>query len=287
MTKLIKKHSVLSYFILVLFIAFSSIALFSLFTGIPASTADREKWFPLAVIIVLISPLFSGVILTLIIDGPGGLKKYFGQFLAFKRSPGWYALVFFFAPVLVFSTLIVLMQFSAEYTPAIFTSENLLMTIILGLAAGFLGGGLAEEFGWTGFALPKLREKYGSLVSAILIAIVWGIWHLPVTLYACGDVNGAFLPDEFYPTVVFYMLVLPVYRILMVFMYDYTRSLPLMMIMHSVLSATTVFILNPGAKGNALSLYYVILAAILAFIVVICYVVIRAKDRQRLLPYKT
>lgn len=36
-----------------------------------------------------------------------------------------------------------------------------------------------EEVGWRGFALPKLREKYNFVSSALLLGLIWGIWHIP------------------------------------------------------------------------------------------------------------
>lgn len=40
-------------------------------------------------------------------------------------------------------------------------------------------GPIGEEFGWRGFALPKLQTKYGPLIASLVIGTVWGIWHLP------------------------------------------------------------------------------------------------------------
>lgn len=286
MTKIFKQHPAAGYFIVVLLIAAGSIVIISAFTGLPAPTAEKDRLFPLAVSILLFSPLLSGVFMTIVLDGFKGLKHYFGQIRAVKRHVTWYLLVFFFAPLLVFGLLSVLMQFSPEYRPAIFTTDNIVSTLLIGLAIGFFGGGLFEEFGWTGFALPKLRKKYGSLTSGIILGFVWGVWHVPVTYFACGDVNGNLDPDAFTPTIVFYMLVLPVYRILMVYVYDYTKSLPISMIMHAVLSASTVFIFLPKAQGNALSLYYLILFGILVILAGICYILISKSDKQKLLPDK-
>ncbi|MHB9286116.1 CPBP family intramembrane glutamic endopeptidase [Halobacteriales archaeon Cl-PHB] len=51
-----------------------------------------------------------------------------------------------------------------------------------------LGGGL-EEPGWRGYLLPRLQNTRSSLVAAIVIGMVWAVWHLPLFLLP-GTVQG-------------------------------------------------------------------------------------------------
>ncbi|WP_411967659.1 lysostaphin resistance A-like protein [Haloferax sp. YSSS75] len=46
----------------------------------------------------------------------------------------------------------------------------------------FIGGPLAEEAGWRGFAHPLLRERVGPGVAGTAVGIVWGLWHAPLFL---------------------------------------------------------------------------------------------------------
>jgi len=43
----------------------------------------------------------------------------------------------------------------------------------VGLFAGFF-----EEFGWSGFMLPKLQQRFNPLMAALLVGLFWGgVWH--------------------------------------------------------------------------------------------------------------
>jgi membrane protease YdiL (CAAX protease family) len=40
-------------------------------------------------------------------------------------------------------------------------------------------GPLWEEIAWRAFALRKLESRYSRLVSALLLGVYWGVWHIP------------------------------------------------------------------------------------------------------------
>lgn len=37
---------------------------------------------------------------------------------------------------------------------------------------------LGEEFGWRGFAYPRMARLYGPVAGSLILGAVWGIWHL-------------------------------------------------------------------------------------------------------------
>jgi len=49
-------------------------------------------------------------------------------------------------------------------------------------ARTLLGGGLGEELGWRGFALPVLERRWSPLIAGLLIGLVWLVWHIPAYL---------------------------------------------------------------------------------------------------------
>jgi membrane protease YdiL (CAAX protease family) len=52
---------------------------------------------------------------------------------------------------------------------------------------------LGEELGWRGYLLDRLRSVYGFLGANILLAVVWGVWHVPV--YLALNPEGARTPE--------------------------------------------------------------------------------------------
>jgi membrane protease YdiL (CAAX protease family) len=55
----------------------------------------------------------------------------------------------------------------------------LLLTFAMNL---ILGGSMGEEFGWRGFLLPVLLQKYNPAGASLILGMIWAIWHLPVDL---------------------------------------------------------------------------------------------------------
>ena len=48
------------------------------------------------------------------------------------------------------------------------------------LASIFLDvGGVTEETGWRGFALPVLQERMTPLAATLIVGALWGVWHFP------------------------------------------------------------------------------------------------------------
>ena len=48
---------------------------------------------------------------------------------------------------------------------------------------------LGEEFGWRGFAHPRLLDRYGPVLGPIVTGLIWGIWHLLYVVTPQGSVE--------------------------------------------------------------------------------------------------
>jgi membrane protease YdiL (CAAX protease family) len=57
-------------------------------------------------------------------------------------------------------------------------SSFILITFFWGF---FFAGGLNEEVGWSGFALPRLQKLYSPFVASIVLWFFWMLWHIPMS----------------------------------------------------------------------------------------------------------
>ena len=48
------------------------------------------------------------------------------------------------------------------------------------LSSIFVGGPIAEELGWRGYAQPRLQARMSVGAAGLLIGFIWGLWHLPL-----------------------------------------------------------------------------------------------------------
>src|SRR5262249_47061916 len=44
---------------------------------------------------------------------------------------------------------------------------------------------IGEEYGWRGYALPRLQKAVGPLSASLVIGAVWAVWHVP-TMFVPG-----------------------------------------------------------------------------------------------------
>jgi membrane protease YdiL (CAAX protease family) len=51
-------------------------------------------------------------------------------------------------------------------------------------AANLLTGPLAEEFGWRGFLLNRLRRRFTPVQAGLILGPIWAVWHLPLFYYS-------------------------------------------------------------------------------------------------------
>jgi len=255
------KTQTISFFLFCSIISIGGSIIFLSDKGIPGSSAQIDAYFPYMLMILLSGPFLSGILLKILFDGFSGLGEIFKNLIQLKFAFKWYFFALFLTPLVVSVLLGLLSLYSDQYLPEILNADNKSVVLIQGLMIGIFGG-LVEELGWTGFLIPKLLRKNKILTTGLLVGMFWGIWHIPMTYWASGDMNRALSMELFLPPLFFYLSVLPVYRIFMTWVYSKTSSLFLAILTHASLIFSTLFVLKPIATGLLLIIYYIFLALV-------------------------
>lgn len=243
-----KSHPVLSYYLMVFGISWGGILLIA-GGQIPGTPEQVGSLFPLALLMLFAGPFVSGIVMNGLTGGKAGLKDLFSRMRRWRAAGRWYALAILFSPLLVAGVLLGLSLASPEYIPGLFSASDKVGLLLFGVVWGLLGGDLLEETGWTGFAIPNLRKRYSILATGLIVGIIWGIWHMLIAVWATPGLAGKTPFDMFVASfLAFYMIGLPAFRVLLVWAYDRTESLPLVMLMHASMSSSTL-ILQPLAPG--------------------------------------
>jgi uncharacterized protein len=267
---LFKRHTVLLYFLLTFLISWGGI-IFSIggFRQLIVPTDKFDTLLPLVILAVLAGPSLAGILATVLSHGKDGLKEYKTHLFRRTTGAGWYAIALLVGPLIMTGTYLVLALFSDKFIPSIITVDSKIPHVIAGLMTGLFAG-FFEEIGWTGFAIPQLRKKYGVLAVGLIVGLLWALWHtLPGVWigYGSGTVTSlpllmSYFADSF--------LFLVIYRVLMVWVYDKTKSLFVAMIMHGSLTATARIITPIGIVGIHLLVFDLLwMMAMIFFVAVV------------------
>ena len=256
----IKRHPVLTYYALVFTITWGG-ALIVFGPGVFLGTKEISfaGQSPLVYLAIFGGASIAGILSTGLVYGKAGLRDVGSRLLRWRVGVRWYAVALITAPLFMTGTLFALSLTSPVYLPAFVTSTekaSLLMTgIVIGIVWPFF-----EELGWTGFAIPELRKRYGILGTGLIVGLLWGLWHLP--LFAGSASNSKDIPPALYLAVLLFSW-LPPYRVLMVWVYDRTKSLLVIMLMHTPIVVGSFVLTTPAMLGAPVATYDLVFAAAL------------------------
>lgn len=173
----IARKPLLTYFVLSFVFFWLFLALFVVALNILHLKPDTLPSWLMSLVTIFGSwtPTLAVVIAINATEESSGISRLFRKFIQFKVSAKWYlaALIPFGLALMAVGVYQVIGRTaSIELHPLIFWIG--LITV------NFLSGPTGEEFGWRGFALPRLLEKYTPLKTGIILGVIWDFWHLPL-----------------------------------------------------------------------------------------------------------
>jgi membrane protease YdiL (CAAX protease family) len=194
LASLLQQHAIIAYFILAYAISWS--------VELPLAAA-AQGWLHTRVpaplhYLASFGPMLSALIVTAATEGSPGIRQLLAGLLKWRVGPGWF----------LFSTLFPIALFLVAATAGYAAHGKLPDLALLGEVdylpyLGMMGAfllwlltfGLGEEFGWRGYALPRLQEGRTALTATLILGVIWALWHLPAFFYkdtymAMGLITG-------------------------------------------------------------------------------------------------
>jgi membrane protease YdiL (CAAX protease family) len=261
---LIKKNPVISYFILTFIISWGGILILIAINGMPATEAEAQAQLPLAIMTFLLGPCISGLVMISIVHGRAGYRNLVSRMFKWRVSVAWHAIALLLAPAVFVAAHFILSLFSPVYLPGFMTAPDSSALIFLGIMSGIMVG-ILEELGWFGFAIPEMRKRKSPLAVGLSVGIIWGAWHIMTNdIWAIKTYSGE-IPTVLYAVLSalsFLIGQLPPFRILMVWAYERTGSLFLMMVMHFSLTACAITFAPSAMTGWQVFIYSMTVASV-------------------------
>ena len=186
---------------------------------------------PLAVLPGAWGPTFVAFILTAITRGKAGVRELLGKILRWRVGLLWYLVALIGIAVIAFSAVGIYTLFRGTFISPQLPEGMAGIPIVIYLPIAFIvnllvGGPIAEEFGWRGFAQPRLQSRIGVFKASLLIGIVWGLWHLPLFIFGDGTAVGS-IP---FPA---FILLTTAWSVLLAWVYNGTGSMLMPVLMHA------------------------------------------------------
>ncbi|HEY0665203.1 MAG TPA: CPBP family intramembrane glutamic endopeptidase [Gallionella sp.] len=258
----IQKSPVLSYFVLTFLLSWGLLLLLIAFNGMPVTVAEAQAQLPLTIMVFLSGPLFSGLLMIGLAEGRAGYRELGLRIIRWRVSGVWYAVALLTAPLVFMVVHYLLVLFSPVYIPG-FMGPDGASLVVMAVLSGIMVG-LCEEVGWFGFAIPRLRLRYNILTTGLLVGVVWGAWHIMANdIWAIRTYAGGLAPVVYAVLAGLSFLVgqLPPFRVLMVWVYEKTGSLLVMMLMHASLTACSIACSPTAMSGWQVFVYGLAVAA--------------------------
>jgi len=254
----VQRHPAAAYFTLTFAISWGGIValIASGQSGLLATKEEFERLLPVWVPVLVLGPSLSGLLLTAVVDGRHGLRAFRARLTRWRVDARWYAAALLIAPLYFAAAALALSAFDPDMMPAVVTADDRGALVARGVAIA-LTAGIFEELGWTGFAVPALRRRHGTVATGLIVGALWGAWHfLPKIWGSAAHDLVAYMPVDLGMAVVG----LTGFRILMVWVYDRSGSLLVAILMHASLTASTL-ILQPPVTGAPLVVYGLVTTA--------------------------
>jgi membrane protease YdiL (CAAX protease family) len=126
-------------------------------------------------------PAIAACILVYRENATEGMKELLSRSFDYKRIKAkvWYVPIVLLMPVAAILSY-GLMRLMGLPLP----TPHFPILFLLGIFLAAVVAALGEELGWSGYALDPLQDRWNALMAAVLVGLVWAIWHWVMLIQA-------------------------------------------------------------------------------------------------------
>jgi membrane protease YdiL (CAAX protease family) len=126
-----------------------------------------------------LGPMLAAIFAAAAESDGAGVRALFRQLGRARVRLAWYAAALVLLPLLRLAPVPLHLLLGGVW-PAEDVLAALMTVPFHFVFVALVGGGLDEEMGWRGYALPRLQERLTPMQANLLLGIVWSFWHLPL-----------------------------------------------------------------------------------------------------------
>jgi membrane protease YdiL (CAAX protease family) len=256
MSTFVRKYPALSLFIVAFVLGVTPLAL------VTAGIAP-----PGIVQLGAISASGAGIILAAIEGRKGGVMELLSRGLIWRVGVRWWIFALLtFAPLIIGALYL---RSLLGGTPVDWSQLDPLASIPQLMLILIIFAGFGEEYGWRGFALPRLQARHSALGSALIVAFIWSLWHIPKYFVPGEGQNDWMLEAGFVSPFLGYTTFLVGGSIIYTWVFNNTRgSVLLAAVVHGAMNTWCSYLDN--YRGDFLNLWaFAILTLAIAIIIVL------------------
>lgn len=200
----------------------------------------------------LLGPLLAALVVSYLNGGVNGLRNLADRILNWRVSLKWYALSLLWVGLLRFGGLGIHTLRTGKMPDRFIEIPEIGLLALL-LSQLFVL--VAEEVGWRGFALSDLIRRFGSFGAALLLGILWALWHIPMF----------FVPDlsQYGTPFILYTLTQIAWSVVMTFLYIRSGSVLVAMLFHIGINVWFYLIPVPNAALPGMAILLTVTTAAL------------------------
>jgi membrane protease YdiL (CAAX protease family) len=132
--------------------------------------------------IIAVLPAF---VMSNVFSSNESVRKLLASIIRPRGSPLWYLFAILIIPVAMALGVFVSLGLGKSLPSpdqSIQVPADLSIIALIFLNEILQAGGLPEEAGWRGFALPRLQTRLSPLTASIILGPIWALWHGPLLI---------------------------------------------------------------------------------------------------------